>query len=495
MAAIALLKRWSLASTFASLAASAALLHKIPLANDNGLYYATVRMGGNDSTQVFNLSISSTVGYIVVAGDSCSSCASTALYNSTQSSTFQPAGNTPIGVDISGGSVATGTTAKETCGLKTDDSQWWTYSNQTIVVASGASGNSDTSALSQTSSGVLGLGISAVASHSDSFVGQWLSTHRNVSSLSVGLSLTSGSDSAMDIGTDPSSFRGNVTTVDLATPGDAQTPSAMGSSDWAVKMNGWTVSADSSKSVGGANAIAFIEPIVPSVVVPQTAAPTMFSLVGGSKLVRVDGNSSVWSIPCDTKYSLTFTFGGQNFTITESDLIVRTGTGCESAIRSWVDPSMASYVLGSAFIRNAYIIFNVSQGGIQTSSIGFAQPAVRPRSNKVGVVVGSVIGAMAGIVLLLGLGFYLLRRRGARRAASASYVPAVATEARYVDTPPGSALPTGNSLYVPQPGDFAAQQEAARLYQHGSLPPSPGPDPTHSAATPMDMWVSRAPQT
>jgi len=486
----------------ASLGFSDALIHKVPLTHDNGLYYASVRMGGGDSPQMFNLSVSSTIGYIVVAGDSCASCSSTTLYNSTKSPTFQSSGAASVAVNLGGGDTASGMTGKETCGLKTNDGQWWTYDNQTIMVASGASSNSDTSVFSQTLSGVLGLGISAVATNSDSFVGQWLAAHKNMSSFSIGLALSSNSDSAsgdggsMDVlGPDPNSFRGNITTVSLSTPGDGQTPSVVGSSDWAVKMNGWTASADSSNSVGGLNAIAIIEPIIPSVIVPQTAAPTMFSLVSGSKLARIDGNSSVWSIPCDARFSLTFAFGGENFTMTENDLVVHTSTGCESAVRSWVDPSLTTYVLGNAFIRNAYIIFNVSQGGAQTSSIGFAQPAVRPHSNKVGVVVGSVIGVMAGIVILLGLGFYLLRRRGAHRAASASYVPAVVpTEPKYLDTPPGSAIPTGNSLYVPQPGDFAAQQQQA-LYQNRSLPGSPGLEPTHSATTPMEMWVSRGPQT
>ena len=126
------------------------------------------------------------------------------------------------------------------------------------------------------------MGITAVSTPSDSFVGQWLSTHQNRSTFSVGLSLNSNTDStstdggSMDIlDPDPNSFSGDIASVPLATLGDGQTPPLVGSSDWAVRMNGWSIAADLGNNKGGSGAVAMVEPMVPWIVVPQTAAPTM----------------------------------------------------------------------------------------------------------------------------------------------------------------------------------------------------------------------------
>jgi hypothetical protein len=66
-------------------------------------------------------------------------------------------------------------------------------------------------------------------------------------------------------------------------------------------------------------------------------------------------DGAIWNVPCDTAFNLTFSFGGSQFLMNQSDLVVpnrTSGIGCQSTVRSW---NYSEYLLGSAFIRNVYM--------------------------------------------------------------------------------------------------------------------------------------------
>lgn len=66
--------------------------------------------------------------------------------------------------------------------------------------------------------------------------------------------------------------------------------------------------------------------------------------------------AQVWSIPCDTQLTVTFTFAGQSFSIGENQLIVKQSDGsCVGTVQAWSDGSVNSILLGSSFISAFYL--------------------------------------------------------------------------------------------------------------------------------------------
>jgi len=228
--------------------------------------------------------------------------------------------------------------------------------------------------------------------------------------------------------------------------------------------------------------VAIPEISLPSIYMPSSAAPTIYALVANSTLARVDGNSSVWSIPCNSKFSFSATIGGVSFTATEKDLVINTGTGCESAIRSWTDPSLNTYILGSRFLQNAYIVFSASSSGMAASQVGWAtRPSGSSSSSHTGAIVGGVIGGLAGLALIIGGIFMFMRWRKRDRTAPSQKAM---TDDR------SSWYPASTTVGSPAPGGYSGlPQTPGTAFSDFPTSPQPGFQPL----APVHMQVERSP--
>ncbi|KDQ07192.1 hypothetical protein BOTBODRAFT_39028 [Botryobasidium botryosum FD-172 SS1] len=452
-------------------------------------FAAQVNMGVDSAAQSFNLTLSSTIAYTVVAGTNCSSCVTdnANLYNPAKSTTYQTYGSGITNVSLGTGAVA-GDSAKEACGLKTSNGTFWNYANQTIIIATG-SDSAATPTPFTGGSGIVGLGLTGVPNLADSLLGQQFMLHPNRSTVNVGFAL--GSDSAQGsnagqmhvLAPDPNSYQGDISLVNVASVNAGQKPPNLASADWAVPVTQWVFSNGGGGSANSPAAFVAIPEIsLPSIYVPATAAPTIYALIANSTQSGVDGNSTVWSVPCSSKFSFSATIGGVSFTATEKDLVLNNGTGCVSAIRSWADPSMGTYIFGSKFLQNAYIVFSASSSGMAASQVGWATRASGGSSNHTGAIVGGVIGGLAGLALLIGGIFMFMRWRKRDRTAPSQKAMTDDRSSWYpASTTVGSPAPHGGYSGLPQTPGTA--------FSDFSTSPQPGFQPL----APVHMEVERSP--
>lgn len=101
-------------------------------------------------------------------------------------------------------------------------------------------------------------------------------------------------------------------------------------------------------------------------VMPKTDATSIHKLIPGSKSDRNGG----FTIPCTTNASLEFTFGGKPFPVQASDLLFLpvdpndlTGD-CQSGISGGDIGGPTQWLLGAAFLKNAYFTTDVGKNSI-----------------------------------------------------------------------------------------------------------------------------------
>ncbi|KAG8987093.1 hypothetical protein FRB90_003601 [Tulasnella sp. 427] len=416
----------------------------VPLSNiGNQFYTAGVKMG---DTQQFAFSINLNQGYTVVAGPNCQNCvtnSSLPTYNPSQSSTF-------VG-DTSGGTAGTvqttlsgkpisGTIGQENCALRKQDGSWWSYPNQTVIVA----GSDSSGPALGPASGVAGFGQTNTQSADQTLVGQYLAGHTDLSSLTFGLALNplndpnAGSDSSGGnlhiFQPDTSFYTGNVVTLPVANSNQqsnfGSTPSQIGSYDWTVQMQGWNfVPGQNQQAItGGGGVYATVEAAYPYIVVSASDAQKIYSAIPGAQPYTIPANAQTsngipvaqdssiqsYSIPCSSNgLSLSINFGDTSIPVDPSDLYSNIGGTCVGNIKGWTDTSRNTYILGSAFLRSAYVIFTANPNQ-QSNTIGLATRAFKTKSSKsnVGAIVGGVIGGLVFIALVaVGSCLFIRHRR------------------------------------------------------------------------------------
>ncbi|THH14213.1 hypothetical protein EW146_g6091 [Bondarzewia mesenterica] len=94
---------------------------------------------------------------------------------------------------------------------------------------------------------------------------------------------------------------------------------------------------------------------------PYQDVSRIFSAIDSSRLV--DSSTGTWAIPCDTNETMSFTFGGYNFTLLPSDYLIGPVSADPTICLSWpraLPPSSdgIDWQLGSTFLRTVYSIFS-----------------------------------------------------------------------------------------------------------------------------------------
>jgi len=146
-----------------------------------------------------------------------------------------------------------------------------------------------------------------------------------------------------------------------------------------VQRPSWSVPVDSITYSYGASpqtipgAVASIDMYHTGITVPATIASTVYGTVPGATAV----SDSQWSIPCNSSFPLTLTFGGKPFNLNERDTIRKDSSSgiCYGAIQA--GPG-AIYKVGAPFLRNVYTIFGAAMDGTNvTFNVGFADKVLR----------------------------------------------------------------------------------------------------------------------
>ncbi|KAG9010364.1 hypothetical protein FRB93_004203 [Tulasnella sp. JGI-2019a] len=434
-------------------------------------YSAGVHMG--TPPQHFAFQLASTVAYTIVAGPDCTGCSSNAsapLYNPSNSSSFQP--QTPVGsvtqqpiaVAVNGKDIL-GTLATENCAFQRSNGTWWTYPKQPIMVASQATNGSALSG-----SGVVGLGMTAAANRSDSFIGQFLDQNPALTNFTLGVALNSpnpGADTSPPAATteegmvagdssggamhvhhpDPSYFKPPMVNVPVASAMEQSsfgtTPTQLGSFDWTVQTAGWEFSSGGGGGAsgvidGGNGTFATIEMAYPYILLTNADATKIFNSISGAQQYSVastattstgasvfdDAQAVSWSIPCSkvTKMTISFTFNGVTISVQSNALYTTIGGVCVSNIKGWADPNRTTFILGSTFLSSAYIVYTSFPDPSQSNQIGLAnRQFVASGSNNTGVIVGGVLGGLA-LILLIVFVILLIVRRQRHEAPSSAYL-------------------------------------------------------------------------
>ncbi|KAG8682386.1 hypothetical protein FRC08_014995 [Ceratobasidium sp. 394] len=276
-------------------------------------------------------------------------------------------------------------------------------------------------------------------------------TTNSTNSTTVGTNNTSPAGEMHMLSPDPDAYYGGLTfvpTVSYDSSGGTTSGTGGGeqmqASGWATKLEKWKfLNANGEQVVGGEGAVAAVDPWYTGIIMPKSQCESVFAKISGAQLVSApDASQQIWNIPCSTRMNLTISIAGIDFDVDPRDMIEEgdaTGGGaqkrqnamCECSVQGWTDPTVPGYMLGSSFMRNAYVVYNNAQSNSsQQNSIGFGRrlpfnaptPGQAQRARTTGIIIGSV---MAVLVLLAGgalTWLWLRTRRRAHRAPSEEFM-------------------------------------------------------------------------
>ena len=84
--------------------------------------------------------------------------------------------------------------------------------------------------------------------------------------------------------------------------------------------------------------------------------PADAAVKGSSSGPANDGQSTVYTVPCNAKFSLSTIIGGQTWQVDQALLVQQLGNGtCVSNIQGWADANNKQYLFGSAFLSSLYV--------------------------------------------------------------------------------------------------------------------------------------------
>lgn len=84
--------------------------------------------------------------------------------------------------------------------------------------------------------------------------------------------------------------------------------------------------------------------------------PTDAAIEGSSPKQSADGQSTVYTIPCNSKFSLATIIGGKSWQVDQTLLVDKQDDGtCVSNIQGWTDTNDKQYIFGSTFLSSLYV--------------------------------------------------------------------------------------------------------------------------------------------
>ncbi|KAG8832744.1 hypothetical protein FRC17_000754 [Serendipita sp. 399] len=442
---------------------------EIPLHTDSlGRYVASISMGNQGTAGVvqnFSFVLSTSSPYTAVAGSKCAACVSeigsSSLYNTTISET----------------EVALNRTQTLTLG---DSALRGDAISEAFLVA-----NDSQNFFANGAAGLLGLGRSSAQ---DSFIDTVFRDHQGWKSLAIGLALDAApkEDPSAPTAppkpagvitmrqTDSSLYEGSIkySPVLLANASEVQQAGTPVNypSDWSLKLDSWTVQAGRTRTQYTLGGVAVVEPYFPEIRMPQDQAMLFYRDVNGALMLN-GSEGLTWTLPCKPDLSLDVIFSGTTFTV-GADQLVEGDTSqerCTGVVRGWDNPFVSSYMLGAAFARTVYIVYNATRDGSDT--IGFAprpgSSTLRDSRMSAGAVAGISVGATVAFFLVVLIAFLWWRHRRAVRVMPYSGKEKDPSKSAIEPYTPLSATSPGFKTGVDSPG-FSATSHG------GFLPGSPG---------------------
>ncbi|KAK0232884.1 aspartic peptidase domain-containing protein [Armillaria fumosa] len=411
----------------------------VPVGIDNGSYTVRVVMSTGASAQHFSFGLTTSTGYITVAGTSCQTCGGVQPYNRTESTTATDLTGGQ-NVAIIGGASADGNLITENCGLQKTDGQEWSYANQTIVVA-----NQSNSMFSPGISGILGLGPNSRDGNFNATVfGGYLSGQPAGENFTYGMALSPNTGSSNDGGylhlihPDPSYYQGNVAWKEMQTFNTSSLDT-----DFYINLDSWTLTTANGNVSRSGNLVTAIDPVYDALVLPQQDASVLYASISGAAVAGNTPSTNIYSIPCDTQMRMIFTINDLAVSLDESTLVVNQNGQCTGVIQQWSSPLATEYLLGSSFLSSVYVI--VSIWNATTGTVGFAQRNIGNTNGglSTGAIVGIAVGSAAFAVLVLIaciLIYRAIRKRRVRKdsfgSPSGGYKEPVYSGGAVLDPPP-----------------------------------------------------------
>ncbi|OBZ72451.1 Aspartic protease [Grifola frondosa] len=135
---------------------------------------------------------------------------------------------------------------------------------------------------------------------------------------------------------------------------------------WAIELSGISVNGTEITPIptypsATSNAsLALIDVGTPGIYGPYQDVSRIFSMIQDARLVDSDGQ---WVVPCDVSETISFNFGGENFTLQPTDYLIGPASGNPDLCLTWpraLPPSSdgLDWQLGGAFLRTVYSIFS-----------------------------------------------------------------------------------------------------------------------------------------
>lgn len=209
-----------------------------------------------------------------------------------------------------------------------------------------------------------------------------------VATASLATSATNtGTDTSTDTATDVV-LAEPVTAPALVSSSDAPAPSANGVPNslsqledeqylyWTValtglQLNGTAVGLNSSYASIGVPSIALLDVGTNGIYGPQQDVVSLFSKIPDARQVA----AGQWAVPCNTKATLGFSFGGRYVQLQPNDWIYAAVSGSSMCL-AWpvVAPATGDGIdwqLGTPFLKNVYTVFSYGINGVQPPQVGF----------------------------------------------------------------------------------------------------------------------------
>ncbi|KAI0267050.1 aspartic peptidase domain-containing protein [Gloeopeniophorella convolvens] len=331
-------------------------------------YFAQVSVG--TPGQQFNLVLDTGSSDLWFATSQCSNCpAGTPELDTTKSSSLQ-ASNQPVSLRYGSGE-ASGTLAQDTVTMGP-----FTVAQQTFVAVDSISSGLIDGELA----GIMGLAFQGIAASGALPFWQALANGNQFTSPEFAFFITRfvNDPSAANEepggvltlgGTNQTLFQGNI---------DFQTfsPPSGGGSFWLQTVTGVNVNGNAVSVAGGDAALAAIDTGTTLIGGPTAAVNAIWGAVSGSQ--ALGGNmAGFFSFPCNTKLTVSISFGGPSWPVSIEDLNLGTVSGgqCLGGIfditqGTNVQPGQGnpSWIVGDTFLKNVYSVYRASP-----PAVGFAQ--------------------------------------------------------------------------------------------------------------------------